>query len=1621
MKKLLYVPFVVFIFLCQLSYSQYVSQDEAQVVAQTVFNEIFDYKAVEISKDVIAFGDKKEPTLFAFNSSNNGFVIVSAEKRAYPILAYSTSSTIDDEKHWSPSFKAWLEMYSNQITEIREENIKANFLVLEKWDQLQKGQTLGVRGAKDVAPLLVTTWNQGCGYNALCPVASGGPCGRAYTGCVATAMAQVMRYMEYPSSGTGSQCYNTTNYGELCADFENAVYNYSIMPNNSGNAEVAKLMYHCGVSVYMNYSPSGSGAYSHSVARAWRNFFDYKNHILIQKNSYAESDWIRIIRNEIDNSRPIYYAGFSSSSGHAFVFDGYQGTDHFHVNWGWGGAYDGYFYVSNLKPGGSNYSNNQQAIVGAIPRVNFTNLDVSSAVTLTCASPISGDISTGVDYINYYKNTYPAAVGKELVYTFTTYLPGRIRVKVTNNVGGNVNTFLLSHPHQDSLVAYGTNGFVLDNTQPTTYYLVVEGDKGKEPTFDLEVICPTIDADLILTSTNVSPEFLESLLPNVMFTSTVKNIGNTDAGSCSIKYYLSNDDVLDGSDILLGSDVVPALAVNQTENIASSLTMPSGLISGDYYVIFVVDEENVVVESDDDNFGYSFVKVPDPGLLDCSFAVSLVDGEWYFGNTETDGVSNVEQYWSSWDMTGPEVVHSFVPLFDGFARVSYVEKNPGNLLAIILPICNENTYLRNIWFASVTDTIGFVDLYVNAGTEYFIVVDGQFGVSGEYALKVDLPKECPEIEIYLSGSTRLCDGQPFPSMWAEWGASSYQWYKDGEAIPGQTDAWFSSTSVGDYHLEMTENGCTSSSDIISIQMSFPPDTAQIISSGDLEFCQGGSVELSLANTVLNPFNWAINGELIEGATGDNYTASEPGVYSLVTQNGSCSVASENSITVTTKQLPTDVGEELPLPSTNLSFYYTFDKDNADLSGNNNNFSCWNFEPTNDRFNNFWQARYFTDGEVFGYTQYSSTIPDEFTLSLWFKTSTDLGGLMAGFANNPWNSTPQMESVLYMSNDGKLHYYISNSGTPAELVSTNAYNDDQWHLVTIQYNGHMKMTVNNVEEILQSAVAVTKQSYTGYWVFAGRYLPLNVSSMPTSAYFNGSLDEIILLAESNDLLDYFNFALPRLELNVLSETDNCLNADFELHIENSELDTDYRLWNETTSEWFSDPVSGNYSIIALSGYDYVSQTTEIRVFASNALTSCERFLDTSIVVNVFEATSITVQPEGQTLCEGDDYTFSMVAVGENLSYQWKKGEVNVGSNSPSFTILNAGLEDAGEYYCVVSGFCGEDSSVAVVLSVFENPTALAGVYDDVCGNSIQLSATDPSPFTGEWTIVEGIATIENSTAYNSLITDAVYGNVTLRWTVSNGTCSSFEDVIIRFLEEPVANAGTYADVCGSSIQLNATDPSPFTGEWTLIVGNATIENSTQFNSNLTNADYGDVVLSWVVTNEACQSTDQVTITFIPQPTANYSFFVNEFEVNFNNLSLNALSYLWDFGDGVGTSDDENPDYQYTEAGSYTVTLTSHNGVCSDIYFDVIEIQLTGEELISDRPIALYPNPFNTFVTIRNFEEVDRIVIKNLIGQRVMELHPIVKETISTNDLIPGIYLVAVYSKRGDYKVLRMVKQ
>lgn len=1266
--------------------AQVVKFEDAKNIASKTFSELLskDTKSINILEEYYVKETSSGPVAYIFKEVDGGFVIISGEQKTIPILAYSDNSDITfNESDWSPAFLEWMEAYYLQIDYIRENDISATLEAIALRNKLANGIDLGLRPAKDVSPLLSTTWSQGCGYNADCPTDAAGPCGRVYTGCVATAMAQVIRYMEYPTNGIGNKCYTHWVYGEQCADFAAATYDYASMTNGSGNAEVAELMYHCGVAVNMNYSPTGSGSYSFRVPQSFKNYFDYKNSILISKNSYDDATWNKILINEIDNSRPMYYSG-SGSGGHAFVVDGYQGTDFFHFNWGWGGSHNGYFYLNDLTPGGSNYTNSQQAVIGTIPSSSFTNLDFSGAVNLSCATPISQDLSTGNDYINYYGNTYPTSPGKELVYTFTTSLPGRIRIKTTNISEGNLRIFLLSHPHQDSLIINATNDLIIDDTDAGTYYLAIESVNALEPTFDIEVICPTIDADLIFTNAQVNPDYLTSLQTNVAFSSTIKNIGNTTAAANTITYYISDDMVYNsGTDTYLGEDIIPELTPGASTNIQTTLSMPASLTPGNKHVVFVADESNIVPETDDQNEYFTWTEVPEPGLLDCSASVSLTDGVWYYDNTELNGTNNVESHWTASDQTAPEIIHSFIAPYSGMAKISFTEKIPGKMHCMVYPICNENTWTASIWFSNIIDTLATESFYVNAGMEYYVVVDSKLPTQGEYGVKIDLPQECPNLVLNYWGELELCDGDFFPSFGTSWGYISYQWYKDNIALPNETWSNYNPTQPGSYFVVVEENGCTAHSDTLTVSMSFPPDTATIISLGATEFCHGGNVNLQLDNSVAYPLQWAKDGELIPGETNNLLTVNTAGNYSILTTNGSCTVESDTIIEVIVNNNPIDINDTTPLPSDSIKFFFTFDEDSYDII-NNYNFACWDFVPADDRHGNFWQARDFSTGDYYGYASIYDEIPDEFTLSLWFKTTTPDGGMIASFANTPHNPTNQ-DAVLYMSDDGKLNFYMSNGGTPQELSSVNSYNDGNWHHVLIAHDIGIFMEIDHNVEFINIASQVTHSTFDGYWIFAGPSLPTNVANMPSSQYYGGLLDDIMVINESKYMIRDYIDNTPKLNIYITSgDSVLCDNGLAYFTLENSEFGIEYKVWNNTTSSFYPITEIGTGGDISLGG-EMINANTEFMFLATNLNTGCETWLDTTINIYVFPSLTPTISISSDAvnpICEGTmiNFSASFHNVGLLPQIDWYYNDVMQGTHTETFSF--DGFTDTDTVFAVV---------------------------------------------------------------------------------------------------------------------------------------------------------------------------------------------------------------------------------------------------------------------------------------------------------------------------------------------------
>lgn len=363
------------------AFAKQVPETDARTVAENFFRKHTE-SVISSELGYTSIDATGNPLFYAFNFNNNsGFVLVSADNNASPIIGYSTEQGFQKPDSRSP-LAFWLSKRESEIKFIREKNIASNAAIVAKWNQYftpSQGRSAAVN-TNTVAPLLLTKWNQSPFYNDSCP-------GGSVTGCVATTMAQIMRYWSYPVNGTGASSYcdcNSSgypnNYGTLTADYSAVPYNWSNMPLtiNTHNADIAGLMYKCGVSVEMNYDPTGSSAAvinldsPVSAENSYVSYFNYDPATIsgVYRGNYSDAAWLTLLKNDLDIARPVQYAGFGNQGGHTWVCDGYDDNDLFHMNWGWGGAGNGYFDVDGLNPIGEDFNSWQEGLFGIVPIAN---------------------------------------------------------------------------------------------------------------------------------------------------------------------------------------------------------------------------------------------------------------------------------------------------------------------------------------------------------------------------------------------------------------------------------------------------------------------------------------------------------------------------------------------------------------------------------------------------------------------------------------------------------------------------------------------------------------------------------------------------------------------------------------------------------------------------------------------------------------------------------------------------------------------------------------------------------------------------------------------------------------------------------------------------------------------------------------------------------------------------------------------------------------------------------------------------------------------------------------------------------------------------------------------------
>jgi len=576
-----------------------------------------------------AVTESESNEFYIFNIENKGgFIIISAEDCAFPVLGYGENGSFDPN-NVPPNMQNWLDGYNQKIRYASDNNISATEEIKTQWENLLSGANIisSTESAATVGPLIETTWDQSPYYNDLCPYDNVEK-GTAVTGCVATAMAQVMKYWEYPVTGTGSHSYYDSTCGTLSADFASTTYNWNNMPNalsgSSSAAEVeavATLMYHCGVSVEMDYGVSSSGAYviddggwwsDYCAENALKNYFGYKSTLQgLEKANYSNSDWVDLLKTELDESRPILYAGYTSgtnSSGHAFVCDGYNSDDYFHFNWGWSGSYDGYFTLDALEPiSGYLFSTDQQAIIGIKP-------DEIEGIDLTYNSYSLNINSTVIDVSVVVKNIGNTNSG---AFNVAFYLSSDASVSTSD--------YLIGTKSVSGLNSGSTFSLSLSEDVETVTPEIPDGN------YYVGYIIDYLDAVDEVTETNNSYSFTSDQvelyrLPNLTYNSsensfTINNydvtinlqaINDDDYASevCGIGFFLSSDkSVSVASDYLLGTVSLEALNAGETSNksfSANVLEKFPDLPEGTYYLGYYIDYLGSVEESDETDNTYIY-------------------------------------------------------------------------------------------------------------------------------------------------------------------------------------------------------------------------------------------------------------------------------------------------------------------------------------------------------------------------------------------------------------------------------------------------------------------------------------------------------------------------------------------------------------------------------------------------------------------------------------------------------------------------------------------------------------------------------------------------------------------------------------------------------------------------------------------------------------------------------------------------------------------------------------------------------------------------------------------------------------------------------------------------------
>lgn len=291
-----------------------------------------------------------------------------------PVLGYDLNMNLNLKKI-PPSLNSLLVSYSKEVEFIKGKKLNANKETIDKWNYLiDLDETTALKSYTPGCYLIQTKWNQKYGFNQFCPIdpTTGS---KSLVGCSGVALAQILRYWEcrvFPDNSISYTPLNFTN--PISVNFYDFDYNWQEMSNTIGDEYNSLLLYHCAVAIQADFSSKQTSASRELVKSALRSYFGF--HADNIKYKYLnEPTWINSLKTEINSGRPIFYSGSNYNPikvypSHAWVIDGYNSSNQFHCNWGWGGEYNSWYTLTDLSPGSLTYNDGQCAIMNIYPMLD---------------------------------------------------------------------------------------------------------------------------------------------------------------------------------------------------------------------------------------------------------------------------------------------------------------------------------------------------------------------------------------------------------------------------------------------------------------------------------------------------------------------------------------------------------------------------------------------------------------------------------------------------------------------------------------------------------------------------------------------------------------------------------------------------------------------------------------------------------------------------------------------------------------------------------------------------------------------------------------------------------------------------------------------------------------------------------------------------------------------------------------------------------------------------------------------------------------------------------------------------------------------------------------------------